>query len=93
MFLPNKTANPGRGHRLNISSGKHFRKIVFTHDDELGDRLATESELEQMRSLVRRGMEAGAYGLSSGPFYVPGSYSDTRELVELAKVAGAYDGT
>ncbi|UCC26653.1 MAG: D-aminoacylase [Gemmatimonadales bacterium] len=56
------------------------------------DRLATPPELDRMRTLVREGMEAGAYGLSSGPFYVPGSYSDTRELVELARVASEYGG-
>jgi len=37
-------------------------------------------------------MEAGGWGLSSGPFYVPGSYSDTRELVELAKVTALFGG-
>ena len=56
------------------------------------DRLPTETELEQMRDLVRKGMKAGAFGLSSGPFYAPGSYSDTRELVELAKIASEYGG-
>lgn len=58
----------------------------------MADRLATEEELEAMRKLVRQGMEEGAFGLSSGPFYAPGSYSDTRELVELSKVAGEYGG-
>ena len=56
------------------------------------DRHATEAELDSMRALVRGAMEAGAFGLSTGPFYAPGSYSDTRELVELAKVAAAYGG-
>ena len=56
------------------------------------DRLASPAELDQMRALVRRGMEEGAFGLSSGPFYAPGSYSDTHELVELARVAGEYGG-
>ncbi|MEX2466630.1 MAG: D-aminoacylase, partial [Gemmatimonadota bacterium] len=57
------------------------------------DRLATPAELERMRTLVRRGMTEGAWGLSSGPFYAPGSYSDTRELVELARVAAEYGGS
>ena len=56
------------------------------------DRLASEEELERMRGLVRRAMQEGAWGLSSGPFYAPGSYSDTRELVELARVAGEFGG-
>ncbi len=45
-----------------------------------------------MRGLVRKGMEEGAYGLSSGTFYVPGSYSDPDEIVELAKVVAAFGG-
>ena len=56
------------------------------------DRAPTPAELDRMRALVRAGMEAGAFGLSSGPFYAPGSFSKTDELVELAKVAAAYGG-
>lgn len=58
----------------------------------MDDRLASADELERMRALVRRGMEEGAWGLSSGPFYAPGSYSDTRELVELGRVAAEHGG-
>jgi len=56
------------------------------------DRLATASEMDRMRDMVRQGMEAGAFGLSTGPFYAPGSYSDTEELVELARVAAEFGG-
>ncbi len=56
------------------------------------DRAPTAAELDRMRQLVRRGMEAGAFGLSSGPYYAPGSYATTEELIELAKVAAAHDG-
>lgn len=58
----------------------------------MSDRDPTPAELDRMRTLVRAGMEAGAFGLSSGPFYAPGSYSKTEELVELAKVAAQYGG-
>jgi N-acyl-D-amino-acid deacylase len=54
------------------------------------DRLATPEELEKMKSLLRAGLEEGAWGLSAGPFYTPGSYSDTREHVELGKVAAEF---
>jgi N-acyl-D-aspartate/D-glutamate deacylase len=54
------------------------------------DRLATDEELEEMKTLLRAGLEEGAWGFSAGPFYTPGSYSDTREHVELAKVASEY---
>lgn len=56
------------------------------------DRRPDAAELERMRALVAAGMDAGAWGLSSGPFYAPGSYSDTAELVALARVAGQAGG-
>jgi N-acyl-D-aspartate/D-glutamate deacylase len=45
----------------------------------MGDvnRPATPAELEKMRQLVRGGMEDGAFGLSSGLFYVPGTFTPT----------------
>ena len=57
------------------------------------DRAPNADELSRMRQLVRAGMEAGAFGLSSGPFYAPGSFSSTDELVELAKVAAEFRGS
>jgi len=54
------------------------------------DRLATLEELEEMKSLLRVGLEEGAWGFSAGPFYTPGSYSDTHEHVELGKVAAEF---
>jgi N-acyl-D-amino-acid deacylase len=56
------------------------------------NRAPTDEELQRMRALVRRGMEQGAYGLSSGLFYTPGSFARTEEVIELAKVAGEYGG-
>ena len=56
------------------------------------DRAATPDEIEKMRGLVRQGMEDGAFGLSSGLFYVPGTFTPTAEVVELAKVAGRMGG-
>src|SRR3954466_5778068 len=48
-------------------------------DEVIGplNRKATEAELEKMRGLVRQGMEDGAFGLSSGLFYVPGTFTPT----------------
>jgi dihydroorotase/N-acyl-D-amino-acid deacylase len=56
------------------------------------NRPASPSELDRMRALVRQGMEDGAFGLSSGLFYVPGTFTPTEEVVELAKVAGGMGG-
>ena len=54
-------------------------------------RVATDEELAKMRDITRREMEAGAAGLSTGLIYIPCAYSDTRELVEICKVAAEYD--
>jgi N-acyl-D-aspartate/D-glutamate deacylase len=49
------------------------------------DRPATPAELERMKALVREGMAAGAFGLSSGLYYAPGSYASTEEVAALAR--------
>jgi N-acyl-D-amino-acid deacylase len=56
------------------------------------NRAPTADELARMRDLVRRAMEEGAFGLSSGLFYTPGSYAKTEEVIELAKVAAEFGG-
>jgi dihydroorotase/N-acyl-D-amino-acid deacylase len=56
------------------------------------DRAPTAPELDDMRQLVETGMRNGAFGLSSGLKYIPGAYSETSEVIELAKVAGEYGG-
>ena len=37
-------------------------------------------------------MRDGAFGLSTGLFYVPGIFTPTEEVIELAKVAGGMGG-
>ena len=54
------------------------------------DRAPTAGELRRMEAMVQQGMEAGAFALSSGPFYAPGSFARTDELVALARVAARY---
>jgi N-acyl-D-amino-acid deacylase len=56
------------------------------------NRAPTPEELEKMRALVRRGMEQGAFGLSSGLFYTPGSYATTEEVIELTRAAAERGG-
>ena len=56
------------------------------------NRAPTAEELERMCALVRRGMAAGAFGLSSGLFYTPGSYANTEEVIALARAAGESGG-
>jgi len=56
------------------------------------ERPATEEELNAMKDIVRKNMEAGAFGLSSVLVYPPGSVTSTEELIELSKVVSEYDG-
>lgn len=58
----------------------------------LDNRLPTEEELEAMRRITRREMEAGAMGLSTGLIYIPCAYGESRELIEMCKVVAEYDG-
>ena len=56
------------------------------------DRPATGAEIEEMRSVVREAMEEGAWGLSTGLDYPPGSYANTAELAALAEVSARMGG-
>ncbi len=58
----------------------------------LENRAPTEDEMDAMRRFVAADMEAGALGLSTGLFYTPGSFAETEEVIELAKVAAEYGG-
>ncbi|HXG87753.1 MAG TPA: D-aminoacylase [Vicinamibacterales bacterium] len=58
----------------------------------MADRAPTAAELDRMLAITRAGMKAGAIGLSSGPYYAPGSYAKTDELVALAKIAAEFRG-
>ena len=55
------------------------------------NRAPSDKELDRMRDLVRKGLEEGAFGLSSGLFYIPGNYATTEEVIELAKLAAGYE--
>jgi N-acyl-D-amino-acid deacylase len=58
----------------------------------LVNRRATDDEIAKMRELARQGMLEGAFGLSTGLFYVPGNFTPTEEVIELAKVVGRMGG-
>jgi len=58
----------------------------------LDDRAPTPAELAAMRGHVARAMEQGACGFSTGLIYRPGRFSDTDEVIELARAALPFDG-
>jgi N-acyl-D-aspartate/D-glutamate deacylase len=70
-----------------VSHGSVRRAVLGTED-----RAPTAAEMERMRSLVRAGMDEGAWGLSSGTFYVPGFYAEPEEIEDLATIVAPYGG-
>lgn len=58
----------------------------------LEDRAPTTSELDEMKAMVSRGMDQGAWGISTGLKYLPGAFSELPELVALSRVAARAGG-
>ncbi len=56
------------------------------------DRQVTPEELEQMKALLRKDLQDGAWGLSLGLEYSPGFFASSEELRELGKVVREFDG-
>jgi len=65
---------------------------IREHVIGLEDKKPTAQQLDEMRALVRQGMEAGALGIGSSLIYAPAFYASTDELIELCKVAAQYQG-
>lgn len=49
----------------------------------IDDTRPTRLQIQQMQNLIRAGLEAGAWGVSSGLDYVPGYYATTEEVVQV----------
>jgi N-acyl-D-amino-acid deacylase len=56
------------------------------------NRSPTGDEMGEMKALLALAMEQGAFGISTGLYYAPGSYSETEEVIELARTAARYGG-
>jgi N-acyl-D-amino-acid deacylase len=79
----------GMGANVVILTGHGtIRKEVMGESDSK----ATKEDLVEMKNLVQQEMDDGAFGLSSGLFYAPGSYANTEEVIALAKVVADNDG-
>jgi len=82
------TANGiGTNIALYVGHGSLREKVIGREQ-----RFATPAELLAMQTLLAQGMKDGAIGLSTGLYYVPGSYANTDEVIALAKVASQYNG-
>jgi N-acyl-D-aspartate/D-glutamate deacylase len=70
-----------------ISHGSVRREVMG-----LEARRPTQSEQKAMERIVKRAMRNGAWGLSSGTFYAPGSYAEPEEIIDLARITSDFDG-
>jgi N-acyl-D-amino-acid deacylase len=61
-----------------------LREYVIGADN----RPATPEEIEKMKALARKAFMQGAYGISSGLEYTPGSFASTEEIIEVCKAMG-----
>ena len=80
-----------RGVSCNVASfigATTIREYVIGFED----KQPTPEQLEEMRELVRKEMEAGALGIGTSLIYPPAFYAKTDELIELCKVAARYKG-
>ena len=80
-----------RGVSCNVAS---FVGATTIRENVIGfeDKAPTPAQLEEMRELVRKEMEAGALGIGTSLIYPPAFYAKTDELIELCKVAAKYKG-
>ncbi|WP_075351917.1 N-acyl-D-amino-acid deacylase family protein [Algoriphagus marinus] len=58
----------------------------------LEDREPTGEELELMKRYVQQAMNEGAFGISTGLKYLPGTFAKIDEVIELSKVAANEQG-
>lgn len=80
-------ANPGLNYAYLVPHGNVRMEAMG-----IEDRLPNDEEIEHMCDIVRREMEAGCFGLSTGLVYIPCAYSDSKEIIEMCKVVAEYDG-
>ena len=80
-----------RGVSCNVAS---FIGATTIRENVIGfeDKPPTPEQLEEMRELVRKEMEAGALGIGTSLIYPPAFYAKTEELIELCKVAARHRG-
>jgi N-acyl-D-amino-acid deacylase len=88
-YLAERRKNPSAVNVLVMVGHATVRRLVMGEDYK---RPARSDEIARMAALVEQGMNEGAIGLSSGLEYETGSYSETKELVELAKAAARHGG-
>lgn len=70
-----------------VGHGTIRKEVIGT-----SDRQATPEEIAKMQDLIQQEMDAGVFGISTGLYYSPGSYSNTDEVIALANIVSKNDG-
>lgn len=82
-----QNAKPAINYATLVGHGT-VRKSVMGYEN----RKPTPEEMKKMKKLVAESMKQGAFGMSTGLIYPPGSFADTDEIAELCKVVHRYNG-
>jgi len=56
------------------------------------NKKATDEDISKMQGIIQQEMDAGSFGMSTGLYYAPGSYTDTEEVIALAKIVAKNEG-
>jgi N-acyl-D-amino-acid deacylase len=81
------TQGIGTNAALFIGQGTVRREVMG-----MSDAKPTAEQLDRMKALVDTAMKEGAIGISTGLYYAPGSFSNTDEVIELARRAAQHGG-
>ncbi len=77
----------GTNAALLVGHGSVRRVVMGMKGEE-----ANEQELEEMKEVVAKAMKEGAFGISTGLFYAPGSFASMGEVVALSTVVAEHNG-
>jgi N-acyl-D-amino-acid deacylase len=88
-WIEHRSKNPAAFNVAVFAGHATIREQVMGKDFK---RIATPQEIEKMAQLAWQAMNEGAIGLSSGLEYEVGSYSNTAELIAMARSAAEHGG-
>lgn len=88
-WLEARRKNPAALNVAALVGHATIRELVMGKDYK---RFATQVEIQKMSKLTEQAMNEGALGLSSGLEYEVGSYSNTEELIAMARAAAKHGG-
>ncbi len=92
---------PIAGQRAELESNPFGPNVILmvghgtVRREVMGDdfrRPATDEEIRRMAALVRQGMEEGAMGMTAGLEYVPGRWSETKEIIAMVAEVVPFNG-